>query len=183
MTRPGLKEENKLAQNMEQNVLKLEVRAVPRYGKISKRKIPPDAVYDSVLVQKFINKMISCGKKGKVEAIFYTAMEELKKKTGKESLEVFEKALNNASPLLEVKPRRVGGATYQVPVEVTKMRGQSLAMQWLREAARDRKGRSMAENLAAEIMDAYNNTGAAIKKREDLHKTAEANKAFAHFRW
>jgi len=156
---------------------------VPRYGRIPKRKIPADAVYDSILVQKFINKMISCGKKSKAESIFYSAMEELKKKTGKESLEVFEKALNNASPLLEVKARRVGGATYQVPIEVNKTRGQARAMQWLREAALERKGKSMVENLVAEIMDAFNNTGAAIKKREDLHKTAEANKAFAHFRW
>lgn len=156
---------------------------MPRYGRIPKRKIPGDAVYDSILVQKFINKMISCGKKSKAESIFYSAMEGLKAKTGKESLEVFEKALNNASPLLEVKARRVGGATYQVPIEVNKTRGQARAMKWLREAALERKGKSMVENLVAEIMDAYNNTGAAIKKREDLHKTAEANKAFAHFRW
>lgn len=155
---------------------------MPRYGKVPKRRIPPDAVYNSVVAQKFINKMIIDGKKSKAESIFYMAMEALAQKTGKSSLEIFEKAMENVAPLLEVKARRVGGATYQVPVEVTRARGQSTAMQWLRDAARNR-GRSMAENLAAELLDAYNNTGAAIKKREDLHKTAEANKAFAHFRW
>jgi small subunit ribosomal protein S7 len=155
---------------------------VPRYGKVAKRKIPSDPVFGSDTIQKFINKMIIGGKKSKAEGIFYQMMEELAKKTGKGALEVFEKALENATPLLEVKARRVGGATYQVPIEVTKARGQALAMQWLRQSARDR-GRSMVENLTAELVDAYNNTGAAIKKREDLHKTAEANKAFAHFRW
>jgi small subunit ribosomal protein S7 len=134
-------------------------------------------------VQRFINKMIAMGKKSKVEKIFYLAMEELQKRANKGALEVFEKALENSVPLLEVKPRRVGGATYQVPIEVTKARGQAMAMQWLRNAARNRAGKSMVENLAAELIDAYNNTGAAIKKREDLHKTAEANRAFAHFRW
>ena len=156
---------------------------MPRYGRVPKRKIPPDAVYCSVVAQKFINKMIIDGKKSKAESIFYNAMEALAQKTGKSAVEIFEKAMENAAPLLEVKARRVGGATYQVPVEVTKARGQSMAMQWIRDAARERAGRSMAENLTAELMDAFNNTGAAIKKREDLHKTAEANKAFAHFRW
>jgi len=156
---------------------------VPRYGKVPKRKIPPDAVYSSVLLQKFINKMIIGGKKSKAESILYKTLEELGKKTGKPALEVFEKAMENAVPLLEVKARRVGGATYQIPLEVTKARGQALAMQWLRDSARERAGRSMVENLTAELIDAFNNTGAAIKKREDLHKTAEANKAFAHFRW
>ena len=155
---------------------------MPRYGRVPKRKIPADPVYGSTLVQRFINKMIAMGKKSKVEKIFYQAMEELQKRANKGALEVFEKALENSVPLLEVKPRRVGGATYQVPIEVTKARGQAMAMQWLREAARQRAGKSMVENLAAELMDAFNNTGAAIKKREDLHKTAEANKAFAHFR-
>ncbi len=156
---------------------------MPRYGKVPKRKIPPDAVYTNVVAQKFINKMIIDGKKSKAESIFYIAMELLAQKSGKGAMEVFEKAMENAVPLLEVKARRVGGATYQVPVEVTKARGQAMAMQWLRDAARERPGRTMSENLAAELMDAYNNTGAAIKKREDLHKTAEANKAFAHFGW
>ncbi len=156
---------------------------MPRYGRVPKRKIPADPVYGSSLVQRFINKMIAMGKKSKVEKIFYLAMEELQKRANKGALEVFEKALENSVPLLEVKPRRVGGATYQVPIEVTKARGQAMAMQWLRNAARNRAGKSMVENLAAELIDAYNNTGAAIKKREDLHKTAEANRAFAHFRW
>lgn len=156
---------------------------MPRYGRISKRRIPPDAIFGSVLMQKFINKLMRKGKKSLAEKIFYQAMEEVKKRAGKEGQEVFEKALGNATPLLQVKPRRVGGATYQIPVEVSKERGQALAMQWLREGARERAGKSMVENLSAELIDASNNTGFAIKKREDLHKTAEANKAFAHFRW
>lgn len=156
---------------------------MPRYGRVPKRRIPPDAVYGSVLIQRFINKMISRGKKSTVEKILYLALAEVEKKTGKGAGEVFEKALGNATPLLEVKPRRVGGATYQIPVEVSRERGQALAMQWLRNGARDRAGKSMIENLSAELIDAYNNTGSAIKKREDLHKTADANKAFAHFRW
>jgi small subunit ribosomal protein S7 len=127
--------------------------------------------------------MISRGKKSIAEKMLYLALAEVEKKTGKGAGEVFEKALSNATPLLEVKPRRVGGATYQIPVEVSRERGQALAMQWLRNGARDRAGKSMVENLSAELIDAYNNTGSAIKKREDLHKTAEANKAFAHFRW
>lgn len=156
---------------------------MPRYGRVPKRRIPADPVYGSVLIQKFINKMIMRGKKSLAERVFYRAMEEIGKRTGREAREVFEKALANAAPLLEVKPRRVGGATYQVPVEVSRERGQARAMQWLREGARERAGKSMVENLAQELMDAYNNTGSAIKKREDLHKAAEANKAFAHFRW
>jgi len=156
---------------------------VPRYGKIPKRKIPADAVYDSVLVQKFINRILTMGKKSKAEKIVYVAMEEIGKKLNKEPLQVFTKAIDNLAPLLEVKARRVGGATYQIPIEVTRARGQGMAMQWLRDAARKRKGKSMIENLSAELMDAYNNVGVAIKKREDLHKTADANRAFAHFRW
>lgn len=156
---------------------------MPRYGRIPKRKIPPDVVYGSVLVQKFINKMIMCGKKSKAESVFYQAMEEIKRRLNKEPIEVFEKAMGNAVPLLEVKARRVGGATYQVPIEISKDRAQAIAMQWLRQAARVRPGKSMVENLASELIDAYNNAGAAIKNRENLHKTAEANKAFAHFRW
>jgi small subunit ribosomal protein S7 len=156
---------------------------VPRYGNVPKRKIVPDVVYNSVLVQRFVNKMFWDGKKSKAETVFYGAMEHIKAKLNQEPLAVFEKAIGNLSPLLEVKPRRVGGATYQVPVEVTKERAQAMAMQWLRESARDRSGKSMIENLAGEIMDASNGTGTAIKNRENLHKTAEANKAFAHFRW
>ena len=156
---------------------------MPRYGRIKKRKIAPDGIYGSVLIQRFINKMMIGGKKFKVETIFYAAMEEVAKKTGKKPLEVFEKAIDNVAPQLEVKARRVGGATYQVPVEITKDRAQAIAMQWLREGSRERKGKSMVENLSGELLDAYNNTGSAIKNRESLHKTAEANKAFAHFRW
>lgn len=156
---------------------------MPRYGRVPKRKIPGDPVYSSVLAQKFINKMIVQGKKSKAESNFYGAMALIEKQTGKPPLEVFDKAMSNAAPLLEVKARRVGGATYQVPVEISRDRAQAMAMQWLRLGARQRKGRSMAENLAAELLDAFNNTGTAIKNRENLHKTAEANKAFAHFRW
>lgn len=156
---------------------------MPRYGSVPKRKLPPDAVYKSVLVQKFINKMMLRGKKAKVEVIFYSAMEKVAGVLGKEAVVVFEQAIKNATPYLEVKARRVGGATYQVPVEISRERAQAMAIQWIVEAARGRSGKSMVENLAGEMVDACNNTGIAIKKREDLHKTAEANKAFAHFRW
>jgi small subunit ribosomal protein S7 len=156
---------------------------VPRYGKIAKRDIPPDAVYGSVLVQKFINKIMEKGKKSIAEKIVYSAFEEVQKKLNKDPLEVFEKVMGNVSPLLEVKPRRVGGATYQVPVEVSRARAQALALQWIRASSQERPGKSMISNLAAELVDAYNNTGSSVKKREDMHKTAEANKAFAHFRW
>ena len=156
---------------------------MPRYGRVKKRKIGKDAVYNSELIQRFVNKMMFDGKKSKAENIFYLALEEIKTKLKKEPMEVFEKAIEHASPMLEVKPRRVGGATYQVPVEVTRERGQSLAMQWIREAARERKGKSMIENLAGELIDAYNQVGIAMKNRETMHKTADANRAFAHFRW
>ena len=156
---------------------------MPRFGRVPKKKIPPDVVFNSIMVQRFINKMTLCGKKSKAEAIFYRSMEEIKKRLDKEPMVIFEKAIENLTPLIDVKARRVGGATYQVPVEINRDRGQSMAMRWLREAARERKGRSMVENLAAEVIDAFNNTGSAIKNRENLHKTAEANKAFAHFRW
>jgi small subunit ribosomal protein S7 len=161
---------------MEQNVLKeKEELAVPRYGKVPKRKIPPDPVYGSVLVKKFISKLMVEGKKSVAERILYAVFGEVEKKTNKDPLEVFEKAINNVAPILEVRPRRVGGATYQIPIEVT--------MQWIRDVSRGRPGKSMIESLTAELIDAYNGVGASIKKREDLHKTAEANKAFAHFRW
>lgn len=156
---------------------------MPRYGQIPKRKIPADAVYTSVLVQKFINRLLTMGKKSKAEKIVYVALEEIGKKLNKEPLEVFTKAIDNITPLLEVKARRVGGATYQIPIEVTRARGQALAMKWLLDVARKRNGKSMIENLSAELMDAYNRVGGAVKKREDLHKTADANRAFAHFRW
>ncbi|MBU1616529.1 MAG: 30S ribosomal protein S7 [Candidatus Margulisbacteria bacterium] len=156
---------------------------MPRYGRVPKRKIVPDPIYSSAMVQRFINKMIQDGKKSKVEKIFYDAMEIVEGKLKKPALEIFTKSIENLTPLLEVKPRRVGGATYQIPVEVSKLRGEALAMQWLRESARERSGRSMAENLSGEMIDAYNGGGNAMKNRETLHKTAEANKAFAHFRW
>lgn len=156
---------------------------MPRYGKVPKRDIPPDAVYGSVLVQKFINKLMDKGKKSKAEKIVYSAFSEVQKKLSKDPLEVFEKVMANVSPILEVKPRRVGGATYQVPVEVSRARGQALAMQWIRTSSEGRPGKSMIQNLAAELVDAYNNTGASVKMREDVHKTADANRAFAHFRW
>ena len=156
---------------------------MPRHGQIPKRDIPPDAVYDSVLLQKFINKLIMQGKKSKAEGIVYRAFGQIKEKLGKEPKEVFEKALENLTPMLEVKARRVGGATYQIPIEVSKVRGQSIAMQWLRDACRKKKGKGMAHALATELIDAFNGAGVAMKMKEDLHKTAEANKAFAHFRW
>jgi len=156
---------------------------MPRYGRVPKRKILPDPVYGSLVVSKFINKLIECGKKSKAEKIVYSAFSEIKKKMGKEPLEIFEAAVKSVMPLMEVKSRRVGGATYQVPIEVSRDRAQALAFQWLREAARERPGKSMAEKLSAEIMDALNNAGGAKKKQDDMHKTAEANKAFAHFRW
>jgi small subunit ribosomal protein S7 len=160
-----------------------EEQLVPRYGQVPKMDIPPDPVYGSVLLNKFINKLMLDGKKSVAEKILYTALELIKEKTKRDPMEVFDKALANAVPLLDVKARRVGGATYQVPVEVPRIRGQALAMQWIREAARSRGGKSMIENLAAELMDASNNVGGAIKMREDKYKTAEANKAFSHFRW
>lgn len=156
---------------------------MPRYGRVPKRKIKKDPVHGSVMVAKFIGKMILCGKKATCENIFYKAFDDIKQKLNKDPLEVFEKAITNAAPLMQVKARRVGGATYQIPVEVSRERGQALAMQWIRNAARKRKGRSMIEQLSAEIIDAYNNSGAAVASRDTLHKTAEANKAFAHFRW
>jgi len=156
---------------------------VPRYGTVPKRDIAPDAVYDSVVLQKFINKLILQGKKSKAEQIMYNAFDQIKEKLGKDPLEVFQKALDNLTPSIEVKARRVGGATYQVPIEVSRVRGQSIAMQWLRQVCRSKKGRSMGDKLAAELIDLYNGTGEAMKKKDDLHKTAEANKAFAHFRW
>ena len=156
---------------------------MPRHGQIPKRDIPPDSVYGSVVLQRFINKVMIDGKKALAESIVYKALEKVAEKSKLEALDVFTKALNNITPLLDVKARRVGGATYQVPVEVSKLRGQALAMQWLRDAARKRGGRSMVDRLSGEILDASNNAGGAVKMREDKHKTADANKAFAHFRW
>ncbi|NTW03703.1 MAG: 30S ribosomal protein S7 [Oscillochloris sp.] len=146
-----------------------------------KRIIQSDARYESLLVQKFINKVMERGKKSTAERIVYNAMDIAADKLKKAPLEVFEQALRNASPSIEVKPKRVGGATYQVPIEVKSDRRYALAMRWLLISARARSGRPMAERLATEIMDAYNNTGSTIKRREDVHKMAEANRAFAHY--
>ena len=149
----------------------------------SKRDVLMDPIYKSKLVTKLINNMMIDGKKGTAQKIFYAAMDTVKEKTGKEPLEVLESAMENIKPALEVKSRRVGGANYQVPVEVKADRAQALALRWLINYARLRGGHSMSENLANEIIDASQGTGAACKKREDVHRMAEANKAFAHYRW
>ena len=156
---------------------------MPRKAFVRKREVAPDSIYGSVLVSKFINKIMVQGKKSVAETIFYGAMDILKEKTGEDPLKVFQKALENVKPVLEVKSRRVGGATYQVPVEVRPERRLSLAVRWLIEYSRARGENTMTECLAGEILDAYNNRGSSIKKREDTHKMAEANKAFAHYRW
>jgi len=148
-----------------------------------KRDVLPDPIYNSKVVTKLINTIMLDGKKGIAQTILYEAFDIVKEKTGEDPLTVFEKALENIKPTLEVKSRRVGGSNYQVPVEVTPARSQALGLRWLVRYSRLRGGRGMAENLANEIMDAYNNTGAAVKKREDTHRMAEANKAFAHYRW
>lgn len=148
-----------------------------------KREILPDPVYNSLVVSKFVNILMERGKKATAERILYGALEIVAKKTGEEALEAFQKALNNIKPTVEVKSRRVGGATYQVPVEVPQNRRTSLAMRWLKTYSASRGERTMRDKLAGEIMDAMNFRGAAIKKKDDVHKMAEANKAFAHFRW
>jgi small subunit ribosomal protein S7 len=154
-----------------------------RRRRVSKREILPDPKYNSILVTKFINVSMLRGKKSKAESILYRCFDIIAEKTGKKAIEVFEKAIENARPLLQVKPRRVGGATYQVPVEVDQERSTALVFRWIRDYARTRKGKPMEEKLAEEILDAYNGVGTAIKKREDTHKMAEANKAFSHYRW
>lgn len=148
-----------------------------------KRDVLPDALYKSKVVTKLINQIMLDGKKGTAQRIVYDAFDMIKEKTGEDAMSVFEKAMKNIKPALEVKSRRVGGANYQVPVEVKADRAQALAFRWLAQYARLRNGHSMAENLANEIIDASNGTGASVKKREDTHKMAEANKAFAHYRW
>jgi small subunit ribosomal protein S7 len=147
------------------------------------REIDPDPRYNDVLVAKFINKVMRDGKKNVARKIVYGAFEIIQKKTGQDPLEVFKKAIENVKPVLEVRPRRVGGATYQVPVEVRPERSVSLAIRWIVQYARERKGRAMKYKLADELMAAARNEGASVKKKEDTHKMAEANKAFAHFRW
>lgn len=156
---------------------------MPRRGNVKKLELIPDPVYNNKVVTKLINQLMLDGKKGTAEQIVYGAFETVKEKAGKNALEVFDQALKNIMPVLEVKARRVGGANYQVPVEVRHERRQTLGIRWLTNYARNRSGKSMEDKLAAEILDAANNTGAAVKKREDTHKMAEANKAFAHYRW
>ena len=148
-----------------------------------KRDVLPDSIYKSKVVTKLINQIMIDGKKGTAQKIIYEAFDIIKEKTNEEPITVFEKAMKNIKPALEVKTRRVGGANYQVPVEVKADRAQALSFRWLAQYARLRHGKSMAEKLASEIIDASNGTGAAVKKREDTHKMAEANKAFAHYRW
>jgi len=156
---------------------------VPRRGQISKRDVLPDPIYGSKLVTKLVNNIMLDGKKGIAQSIVYDAFEIVQGKTGENPLETFQKALENIMPTLEVKARRVGGSTYQVPMEVRPERRQTLGLRWLITYSRARGERTMAERLAGEIMDAINNTGSAVKKKEDTHKMAEANKAFSHFKW
>ena len=156
---------------------------MPRRGKIAKRDVLPDPLYNSKLVTRLVNNIMLDGKNGVAQKIVYGAFDIIKEKTGKEPLEVFEAAMENVMPSLEVKARRVGGATYQVPMEVRPERRQTLGLRWMTNYARQRNERTMKERLAAEIMDAMNGTGGAAKKRDDTHKMAEANKAFAHYRW
>ena len=148
-----------------------------------KRDVLPDPLYNSKVVTKLINSMMIGGKRGKAQSILYSAFDMIKEKTGKEPMEVFNQALENIKPALEVKARRVGGANYQVPIEVSETRSQALGLRWLVNYARLRGGKGMAENIANEIIDASNGTGGAVKKREDVHRMAEANKAYAHYRW
>ena len=154
-----------------------------RKGHIAKRDVLPDPVYNSKVVTKLINNVMEDGKKGVAQKICYDAFQIINEKTGRDAMEVFEEAMNNIMPLLEVKARRIGGANYQVPIEVRPERRQTLGLRWLLAASRKRGEKYMRERLAGELMDAANNTGAAVKKREDTHKMAEANKAFAHYRY
>lgn len=157
---------------------------MPRKGPVPKRVVLPDPVYDSELVARFINRLMNDGKKAVAEAVFYKAMEIIEQKTGKPALEVFQQAIENVAPQVEVRPRRVGGQTYQVPMEVRPERRRSLAIRWIVQTVQRKKtGRPAHERLAQEILDAYNKTGVAYKKREDTHRMAEANRAFAHYRW
>ena len=156
---------------------------MPRRGRAPRRKIAPDPVYGNEALARFTNKIMYSGKKALAQKIVYTAMDLIRSKSGRDPIEVFQLALKNVAPVLEVKSRRVGGATYQVPVEVRPERRSSLAMRWLIDYARSRPERSMAERLAGELIDAANNTGNAVKKKEDTHRMAEANKAFSHYRW
>jgi small subunit ribosomal protein S7 len=156
---------------------------MPRKGHIAKREVAPDPVYGSTLVTKFVNSMMWGGKKSTAQGIFYTAMTNLEEKGGADALTLFKKAVENCKPLLEVKTRRVGGANYQVPIEVNPERRTSLAIRWLVSFGRARGEKGMIDKLSAELLDAANGRGAAMKKKEDVHRMAEANKAFAHYRW
>ena len=156
---------------------------MPRRGNVPKREILPDPIYGSILVTKLVNSIMLDGKKGVAQKVVYGAFQIVEEKTGKSGLEAFQQAMENIMPAVEVKTRRVGGANYQVPIEVRPERRQTLGLRWLTAYSRARSERTMAERLAGEIMDAANNTGSAVKKREDTHKMAESNKAFAHFRW
>ena len=156
---------------------------MPRRARAIKREVSPDARYQSVTVSRLINRVMMCGKRRTAERIIYAALQLLEQQASKEPVVALEQAVRNVTPLLEVKPRRVGGATYQVPVEVRPERALSLAMRWLVKSARDRKGKSMAERLAAELADAFHGQGVTVKRREDTHRMAEANRAFAHYRW
>ena len=156
---------------------------MPRRGNVPKRKILPDPIYNSVLVTRLVNNIMLDGKKGVAQKVVYGAFDIIQEKTGKDGLEVFQAAMENVMPTLECKSRRVGGANYQVPMEVRPARRQTLGLRWITQFSRKRGERTMKERLAGELMDAANNTGSAVKRREDVHKMAEANKAFAHFRW
>ena len=156
---------------------------MPRKGNIPKREVLPDPLYNDVVVTKLINKIMLDGKKGVAQKIVYDAFESIKEKTGRDPLEVFAEAMDNIMPVLEVKARRVGGATYQVPMEVRPERRQTLGLRWLTRYSRERNERTMKERLANEILDAINSTGGAVKKRDEMHKMAEANKAFSHYRF
>ena len=156
---------------------------VPRRGNVPKREVLPDPIYGSVLVTKLVNSIMLDGKKGVAQKVVYGAFQIVEEKTGKSVLEAFQQARENIMPAVEVKTRRVGGANYQVPIEVRPARRQTLGLRWLTNYSRNRSEKTMKERLAGEIMDACNNTGSAVKKREDTHKMAEANKAFSHFRW
>ena len=156
---------------------------MPRRGNVPKREILPDPIYGSVLVTKLVNSIMLDGKKGVAQKVVYGAFQIVEEKTGKSDLEAFQQAMENIMPAVEVKTRRVGGANYQVPIEVRPARRQTLGLRWLTNYSRARSEKTMRERLAGEIMDACNNTGSAVKKREDTHKMAEANKAFSHFRW
>ena len=160
-----------------------EESEVPRKGNVPKREVLPDPVYGSVVVAKLINSIMLDGKKGTAQKIVYDAFDQIKEATGEDPMEVFEKAMNNIMPVLEVKARRVGGANYQVPMEVRPARRQTLGLRWLTQFTRARGEKTMSERLAKELMDAAENTGASVKKKEDTHRMAEANKAFAHYRF